>query len=134
MKLNKKYIFIIFVILLISNLVTFKLTYDFVDMKSFLLHTQLDAINLKAYDQNKTQFLDLAMNGGIDSILNDAGKIDNVEKYKSLCQVFDKELFEIVEKYHRINRERYGESHYPELQTNIAKGTAKMKKLCNVQK
>ena len=133
MKLNKKSVFLILLLFVISNLITYKLTYDYVDMESFILHTGLDAYNLKAYDKNDTKFLYIAMNGGIDSVLNDIGKTGHSEKYKSLCKVFDKELFEIVEKYHRINRDRYGDSHYPELEANIAKGIIHMKKFCNVQ-
>ena len=134
MKLNKKSVFLILLLFVISNLITYKLTYDYVDMESFILHTGLDAYNLKAYDKNDTKFLDIAMNGGIDSVLNDIGKTGDTKKYKSLCRVFDKELFEIVEKYHQINRDRYGDSHYPELEANIAKGIIDMKKFCNVQK
>ena len=135
MKKNIKIILLIVTVLLVTNVITYKLTYDYIDMKSFILHTKLDVNKLKAYDRNDTKYLDIVMNGGIDSILHDAGKTGDTEKYRSLCQDFDKELFEVLDKYLRKNIERYGLYKDIELQNirlNIEKGIVNMKKSCLV--
>ncbi|WP_345977564.1 hypothetical protein [Sulfurimonas sp. HSL3-7] len=136
MKLNKKLTSLILFLFLASNAITYKLTYDYASMKALIPQVKLDAYNLIAYDHNDTNFLDLSMTGdNIDGILHDAGKTGQTDKYKSLCIVFDKELFEIIEKYHEINEKRYGpiDESLKSVPINIDKGIVNMKKLCNVQ-
>lgn len=135
-KRNTQILLLIVFFVAVTNVITYKLTYDYTNMKLYLLNTKLDVYDLKAYDQNNTKYLDIAMNGNIDSVLYQAGKTDDIEKYESLCEVFDKELFEIVDKYYHKNIERYGSFKDIELQNirlTIEKGKVHMKKLCNVQ-
>ena len=133
-KKRTKKLLIILSIILASNAIIYKLTYDYVDMKSFIIHTKLDVFKLKAYDKNDTTYLDISMNGNIDSVLHDIGKTGDLKKYKSLCEVFDKELFKILDKYDKKSIEKYGVFKDKKLQNirkNIDKGIIKMKKFCN---
>jgi hypothetical protein len=93
MKLNKKLISLILFLFLASNAITYKLTYDHTSMEDFLTLVKLDAYNLIQYDQNNTNYLDIAMTTMINTVLYDAGKTGETDKYKSLCKVFDKEFF-----------------------------------------
>ncbi len=135
-KRSIKVLLLIMFFVVVTNAITYKLTYDYINMKLYLLNTKLDVYALKAYDQNNTIYLDIVMNGNIDSVLYQAGNIDDIEKYKSLCEVFDKELFEIVDRCHHKNIERYGPYKDKEVQNirlTIEKGKVNMKRLCNVQ-
>ena len=137
MKKQTKFYLLFLIILLISNTVTYYSTYDYAERKFYMTQIELDVFMLKAYDRNNTSYMDISINGGIDSVFHDAGKYDDFEKYLPLCQVFDKELFEIVQKYYDKNKKRYGIPQDIELQNiqkNIENGKIKMKRLCNVSK
>jgi len=136
MKPNKKLISLILFLFMASNAITYKLTYDHTSMEDFLMYVQLDASHLMQYDQNNTNYLDIAMTSLINTVLYDAGKTGETDKYKSLCKSFDKELFEIISKYNAINEKRYptlDKSYLPKHQETLEKGITNMKKLCNVQ-
>lgn len=136
MKKNIKIILLIVSVLLVTNAITHKLTYDYVNMKLYLLHTKLDVFKLKAYDRNDTEYLDISMNGSIDSVLYNAGETGDSEKFSSLCEVFDKELFEILDKYYHKNIERYGpykDKDFQNIRLIVEKGKVNMKKQCNVE-
>lgn len=135
-KRNTKILLLIMFFVAVTSVITYKLTYDYINMKSYLLHTKIDVYDLKAYDRNDTKYLDITMTSNIDSVLYQAGKTGDIEKYKSLCEVFDKELFDIVDKYHHKRIERYGSYKDVDLQNvrlTIEKGKVNMKKFCNVQ-
>ena len=137
MKKQTKIYLLFLTTLLISNIFTYYSTYDYAERKFYMTQIKLDVFMLKAYDRNNTSYMDISINGGIDSIFHDAGKSDDFEKYLPLCQAFDKELFEIVQKYYEKNRKKYGISQDIELidiRKNIENGKIKMKKLCNVSK
>ena len=137
MKKNTKFYLFIFSALVLSNIITYNFTYDSSEKEFYFTQIKLDTFMLKAYDRNDTSYMDISMNGGIDSIFHDAGKSEDYQKYQPLCQVFDKELFEIVQKYYEKNKKKYGVYKDPELiniRKNIEKGKEKMKELCNISK
>jgi hypothetical protein len=136
MKLSKKSIALIFLLFLASNAITYKMTYDRTSMDSFLMLVKLDTFRLVEYDHNDTNILDISLTNMINTVLYDAGKTGETDKYKSLCKDFDKELFDTIEKYNEINEKRYptlDKSYLPKHQETIDKGIVNMKKLCNVQ-
>jgi len=131
MKLNKKLTSLILFLFLVSNAITYKLTYDHTWMEDFKMQVSLDAYRLIEYDQNNTKKLDIGRTYMIDVVLYDAGKTGETDKYKSLCKAFDKELFETISKYNAINKEKYPHLYVFDQET-IEKGIVNMKKLCNV--
>lgn len=135
-KRNIKILLFIIFLVTVTNVITYKLTYDHINFKLYILNTKLDIFDLKQYDQNNTAYLDITMNGNIDSVLYQAGTIEDIQKYKTLCEDFDKELFDIVDKYHQKNIDRYGpykDTEFQNFRSTLEKGKVNMKKLCNVQ-
>jgi len=122
--------------ILISNAFIYKLAYDKVSDKIFITHLKLDAMTLKMYDQNNTTYLKLMLPSSIMGLSYHASQTDDLEKYLPICNIFDEELFEIVNRYEKDNNEKYEtqpNKKTAEFLQMTKKGQDKIKKLCSAK-
>ena len=125
--MNFKVVLLVISGLLITNFVTYKVTYQHAKTESFLANVAVDIMKLKMYDE--TGICDDRLTLNIEGLFVAAAESENVDKFSSICKVFKKEYFDIVDEL---------SSKYPpiivdqELYKKIEIGKTKMKKLCNV--
>jgi hypothetical protein len=136
MKKKISLILLLIFVLVATNIATYKLTYDRVEFKSFLINTEYDLVALKAYDENNTKVLDLSMVSSINALFNAASKTDDLEKFSPICRSLDKKMLALVDKYNEKNRKKLDGDHDEWLENllqSIDDGRSKIKKLCHAQ-
>lgn len=138
-KNRTKILLSIIVIVLISNTITYKLSYDKSSETNFLAQVRFDAMLLKAYDKNDTRIIRLLSPMTINSLFYMANNEESINKYSSVCREIDAELLAILDKFSIENDHLYqGDSNITkdlrDIRKRTRKGRLKIVELCKKQK
>ena len=127
----------LFLILIVgSNWITYKLAFYSGKMDYFFNQVQIDALTLKELDKNDTETAETILQLTINSFLLEVGRTNEIDQYQSMCKVFDKELFQMIDMPGGKENEIKIDGEYGKQMTENKKimeqGRLKMKKLCHV--
>ena len=124
---NIKIALVILTSLILTNIVTYKLTYDYVERKTFLVNVMVDIINLKSYMD--TGVCDDTLTLNIEGMYVAAANSNNIDEFSSICSVYKKEYFDFVNK---LSLQKKADYSFPGLPEKIELGKSKIKKLCKI--
>ncbi|MEA3490595.1 MAG: hypothetical protein U9R27_01700 [Campylobacterota bacterium] len=125
--MNIKTILLVTISILATNAVTYNLAYQQAEHDTFLANVAVDIMRLKMY--NDTGVCDDTITLNIEGLYIEAANSDNMDKFSSICKVFKKKYFDLVDDLLEknsliiLNEELHGE---------IELGKKKIKKLCNI--
>ncbi len=122
-----KIILVILTFLILTNVVTYKLTYDYVERKTFLVNVMVDIVKLKQYKD--TGICDNTLTLNINGMYVAAAKSNNIDDFVSICTVLKKEYFNFANELSSKNKST---TSYERLSENIELGKKKIKALCKI--
>jgi len=98
----------LFVLLLLgTNIFTYKVATEKTNFDMFLLDIGYDFSLLKGLDENKIQTIKSLLVGGIGRIFYAAGKDDDLNKFIPVCKYFTDENIQRYKKYDNYYDEKY---------------------------
>ena len=138
-KKRTKILLSILVIIVISNAITYKLSYDRSSEKNFLAQVNIDAMLLKAHDKNNTKIINILLPSTINSLFYMAYNEKNINKYSHVCREIDTELLDILDKFSIDNNHLYqGDSNMTKelkgIKERKQEGRLKIIEMCERQK